>query len=748
MSVSRPPTSNTTYLRLFFLLAALEGAAVFIYLLSLPSDPGGILFGYSAARLAMLGIALVGVLVFIALTIRTPSRMADFLFDDRKMIPNLLFSALCVSLVLAGWMFIFQTKTVLKLNEAYLSRLIPFFLWGFLLAFQAAMLWVWCWHRPRIKLQPNTLDAVLLLIIFLLSLGSRALLTGYGLPYQSVWDEPVTYGQALNMLTTPGLRPAAVVPGYGRASYGDLPVYITAAAEVVGLMEGLRSQEVTSVQEYVSPPSGVASIYQAVNETGLPLRFPRLFFALINSIAPVLIYLILRRFFAVDPLSAFGGALLMAFLSRDVLYYSSYILPDALAVTLSLGLFISVWLAMDSRGRRWTPWLISGILAGIIVSVNIRMVAVVVVPFLGLLLAKRDHPTQAAVSVAEPREQGSADSSSITSDTNLKSILIYASVILGGMVLGFVITSPYAILDLPNYIEKWTSFYWSHDLTLTHRLDSLAFYLKGLFMPGFGDSYIDTTDGSIGFGVPAGLLAAVGICGLLKFQPRRTLVMLIFAALQLYLISPIVQRYTRHALMLYPIVAIAAGMGLSMIVRALQRVWEVRVPNKGRYWSLVQKAIPTFVLVVFLVVYAGQIYQVERYIARNLAYQTAQQRATEYLTATVKPGEKIGILDILPWVESDLEKRGINFVRVGLHDSVEQWQSEGLAYVVGTDRLQATYGSADNTSWAQSAGLNRIAEFGDSALSYIGYPTNEIYFYVAPVPGAPGGADAVPGGSP
>ncbi len=748
MSVPRPPTSNKTLLRLYFLLAAVEGAVALIYLLVLPSDPGGILLGYSAARVAMISIALLGTIAFIVLTFRPPARLANSLFDDQKVIPRLLFGFLCLSLILGGWLFIYQTETVLKLNEAYLSRLAPFFVWVFLLTFQAAMLWVWRWHRPRLKLQPYTLDAVLLLIIFLLSLGSRSLLTGYGLPYQAVWDEPVTYGPAINMLTTPGLRPSADVPGYGRASYGDLPIYITAAAEVFGLMDGLRSQQVASVKEYVSPPQGVASIYQAVNETGLPLRMPRLFFALINSLTPLLVYLILRRFFDVEPLAAFAGALLMAFLSRDVLYYSSYILPDALAVTLSLGLFISVWLAMDRRPARWTAWLISGILAGIIISVNVRMVAVVIVPFLGLLLARRVNPTQVMVSVELQQEQPPAETPQPPSETNITSLLINAAVILGGMVVGFAVTSPYAILDLPNYIQQWTSFYWSHDLTWVHRLDSTAFYLKGIFMPGFGSPYVDTNEGSVGFGIPAGLLAAVGICGMLKRQPRRTLVMLIFAALQLYLITPIVQRYTRHALMLYPLVAIAAGVGLSMIVRALQQLWRDRVSNQGGYWSSVQKAIPAFVLVVFLIIYAGQIYQVERYIARNIAYQTSQQKAADYLASMLKPGEKVGILDIVPWVESDLNQHGIKFIRVGLNDSIEQWRSKGLAYVVGTDRLKDTFGSAENTAWAQSAGLKRIAEFGGTTMSYDGYPTNELYLYVAPVTGTPTGDNAGTGGSP
>jgi hypothetical protein len=513
-------------------------------------------------------------------------------------------------------------------------------------------------------------------------------------------------------------------------------------------MEGLRTQEIESVQEYVSPPHGVATIYQAVNESGLPLRMPRLFFALINSLAPVLIYLILRRFFAIDPWSAFGAALLMAFLSRDVLYYSSYILPDALAVTLFLGLLIAVWLAMDSTAGRWLPWLISGILAGMIVSVNIRMVTVISLPFLALLLARRGNNTQVAGNMDARDEPPSGSNTLHVSGTKIKAILIAAAAILAGLVLGFVLTSPYALLDLPNFITKCTSFYWHHILYWVHRLDSIAYYLKGMFMPGFVDSYIDTNEGSVGFGLPAGLLAALGISGLIKRQPRRTSLMLFFVLLQLYMISPIVLRYTRHALVLYPLVAIAAGMGLSMIVQAAQHAWLRLASQVGRYWKYIQKAIPALVLMLFLLVYAGQIRMVVQYIERVIAYQPSQVRAAAYLETILKPGEKIGILDIFPWVETDLDQRGIKYERVGLYDKPEQWQVLGLTYIVGTDRLRDDFGSAEGTAWAQSAGLVRIAEFGDQYLSYAGYPNNELYIYIARVPNATVGGDSASGESP
>ena len=381
-------------LRLYFLLAAFEGLGAFVFLLFLPSDTTNLWLSFSRVRWVMLSVALSGALLFASLFFASRrwswlARLAGILFERRGVIPNLMLVLLSCVVLLSGWLLIFHTQLLLELNEAYLERLAPFLVWGLLLAAQLGGLWIWQWRRPQFTFSMINLDISLLLAIWVISMVSRALLTGYGLPYQSVWDEVVTYPQALDMLTTPGLRPYADVPGYGRNAYGDLMVYINAGAEVLGLMEGFRSQEISSVQEFVSPPRGVATVYQAVHEFGIPLRLPRLVFAFINSLMPPLLYLILRRFCAVDPWSATGAALILGFLSRDFLYYSSYILPDALAVTLFVCLLLIVWQAVDSPAERWIPWLAAGFFGGLIISVNIRLVVAAGFPFLALVFSWR-----------------------------------------------------------------------------------------------------------------------------------------------------------------------------------------------------------------------------------------------------------------------------------------------------------------------------------------------------------------------
>ena len=243
-------------------------------------------------------------------------------------------------------------------------------------------------------------------------------------------------------------------------------------------------------------------------------------------------------------------------------------------------------------------------------------------------------------------------------------------------------------------------------------------------------------------GLLAGVLAALGLAGLIKRQPWQILMVLLFAALQLYMISPVVQRFSRHALVLYPLAALCAGMGLSMVVQAARTVWKRLVSHPSVRWIWVEKALPVFVLGLFLLLYAGQIRLVVRYIQRIVLYQPSQVRAAEYLVETLRPGEKVGILALIPWVETDLERRGIEFVRVGLRDSPEQWRTLGLTYVVGTDRLQDDYGSAAGTLWSGALAEPgaRLAEFGSTWLRFAGYPSNELYLFVARVPEAAPGA--------
>ena len=702
----------TTYLW----IAAIEGFIISLSLFTLPADPENRIFlNLTRPRLVVFLVLFILTLLVLGLAIKSTresswaQKWSDALMGNQMVVPYITIGLLVVFMLGAAVSILFLTDYFVKLNPASITRLSPPILWLGLLLAQLWLVWGWVWKRHSAKLPRWAWDALAIGVLFIIGLWPRLDMTAYALPYQSVWDEVVTYTPAMKMLTTSGMKPFATVPGYGQAAYGDLVTYIAAGGELLGLLDGLRSGVVTSPQEYVSPPEGVKSIASAVNVSGLPLQVPRMLFAFLNSLAPVGIYLALRKGLGVDHGSAFAGGFIFALLSRDVIYYSSYILPDALTATLIIFLLIAAWKAISEKADHLWTFLVTGILAGMMVSLTIRVVLVVLVPVLAVLLASNKQRFAAKLGLS-----------------------------LAGIAVGFIIFSPYALLDLPSYLAKVTGLTWSYDLSLANRLAGLAYYLKGMFMPGFNSLYVDSSQGSVGLGLVAGFLAILGVGKALLRFPRQTILTLVIVVLHLYLISPLTQRYTRHALVLYPIVCIFAGVGLSWIVEGVQWL-DTRLSSKTHRTTnpgFRAAVVPALVLIVFILVSIPQLNLTLRYVYRMHNYQAPQVQAAEYLSSQMTPGDKVGILDVLPWVEDDLLSRHISYERIPASFTIKDLKAHNITLVAGTDRFGADYSSLTGTIWQTAFTDTRLklAEYGVGALLYDGYPAGQLYLFIARLP--------------
>lgn len=704
------------WLTIYLWIAVLEGFLISLQLFALPADPENRIFlNLTRARLVVLLALLLPTILVLYLAIKStlqPSwsqKWSRVIMDKPDVIPYITVGLLVVAMLCAGVVILFFTSYFVKLNLSSLTRLSPPILWMGLLLGQLWLVWLWVWKRHTIKIPTWTWDILAAGVLFIVAFWPRLEMTYYALPYQTVWDEVVTYTPAMKMLTTPGMNPIATVPGYGSTSYGDLVTYIATGGELLGLFDGLRSGAVASLQEYVTPPQGVKSIVSAVNVSGLPLHIPRMLFALLNSLAPVGVYIALRKSLQVDHWSAFGAGFILAILSRDVLYYSSYMLPDALTATLVIFLLIAAWKAIaDETGPLWM-FLLTGILAGMMVSLTIRVILFALVPVLALLLTR-----------------------------NKQRFFLKLFISIAGLALGFIIFSPYALLDLPSYLAKVTGLTWSYDLSLANRLTGLAFYLKGAFMPGFNSLYVDSSEGSVGLGLVAGFLAILGLGKLLLRHPRQAVLILVIAVLHLYLISPILQRYTRHALVLYPILCILSGVGLSWTVEGVQSLYRRLISRADRVYSpkLHTVAAPAAMLVIFLLITAPQLDLSLRYVYRTRNYQPPQVQAAEYLSSHMAAGDKVGILDSLPWVENDLKARGIFYIRVPASNTIADLKAKNVTLVAGTDRFGGDYSSLAGTIW-QTAFTDpgvKLAEFGVGTLMYDGYPAGQLYLFIARLP--------------
>lgn len=87
-------------------------------------------------------------------------------------------------------------------------------------------------------------------------------------------------------------------------------------------------------------------------------------------------------------------------------------------------------------------------------------------------------------------------------------------------------------------------------------------------------------------------------------------------------------------------------------------------------------------------------------------------------------------------METDLDARDIPYERIGLAESAADLRTKGITYVAGTDRLSndSTYGSLAGTIWESGfAPEIKLAEFGDTTLQFQGYPSGDLYIFVARV---------------
>jgi 4-amino-4-deoxy-L-arabinose transferase-like glycosyltransferase len=462
------------------------------------------------------------------------------------------------------------------------------------------------------------------------------------------------------------------------------------------------------VAEYVSPPEGVPSIISAVHASGIPLQVPRLLLAAINSLLPVLVYLILRRALDTGVWAALAGGLLLAVLSRDVIYYSSYILPDALSVTLFTAALWAAFTVIGQPKGQARAYLLCGILAGLALSVTIRLAAVVTIPFLAYILSRdRSRPW-----------------------AKLSACLL-------GILIGFFVSSPYAALDLPGYLQRMTGLTWYQETGLAHRIAAFIYYLQGMFLPGFNSSYVDTTAGSVGLGIAACVLALAGFGSLLWRRPRQTVLMAVFAIVHLYAITSVNQNFTRHALVLYPIACILAGEGLELLSRALPAILNSLQRRLGSEVERVRfsQYAPVAAFILFILIYLPQANLALRYIGRMKAFVPSQVWTAEYLQTALSPGDRVGILDLLPWVEQDLVNRGVAFERIHLDDTLDSLQARGITHIVSTDRIKMA-SLASPVSYPVngfSTPNEKLAEFGASPLEFEGYPAANLYMFVARV---------------
>ncbi|NPV85254.1 MAG: hypothetical protein HPY45_04525 [Anaerolineae bacterium] len=195
-------SKSQIFLAIYALLAALEAGICFAYTLSIPTDPkNSVLLGFSAQRLAMMGVLLIILLIAMMIAIvswksgQRAEKMFGVLFLRASLQPVLLI--ISGLLFLAGSVLVFVPGYRFYEFQAYYQRLKPLVVWVTLFSFQTLiplMVVRFGWHPQnlavRLKLQRVALRVGFLALIVFILLWVLIALTKVGIVPDSMhWND-------------------------------------------------------------------------------------------------------------------------------------------------------------------------------------------------------------------------------------------------------------------------------------------------------------------------------------------------------------------------------------------------------------------------------------------------------------------------------------------------------------------------------------------------------------------------------
>lgn len=385
-------------------------------------------------------------------------------------------------------------------------------------------------------------------VVLLLALGVRLLATGAGLPYLHHWDEPTLTHRALDMLRTGDLNPRYF-------QYPSLPFYLFAASDVAVYLH-LAGQP-------PEHPQSLASLDQVV--TGPPedpwflshptfLRANRAVVALLGTVAVAVVFFLARRLRSdrAGLLAALGLAA-----AEYPLLHSSFATTDIPAVACALGVIL---LALRFHQEHQPGDLVASVaMVGVAAACKYNLALVGVAPVLALL------------ATGLRRSRG-----------HRPWLWLW---LVAGPVVAFLVAMPYAWLDLRTF------------------LDGVGYEIRHYLVAGHGELSVPPGWPHLGWDLSqlwryAGaflvLPAVVGLAwALAGGGPKRLRpgwagwIVFTPGLLQLAFTARTQVSFHRNLLLVHALVALAFGLGVMVILAALddqlERRWPRAQPRQRRW---------------------------------------------------------------------------------------------------------------------------------------------------------------------
>lgn len=376
--------------------------------------------------------------------------------------------------------------------------------------------------QPSRPPEPPAVRA-LLGAILLAALAVRALQAWRGLPYLHSWDEPFTVSNALAMLKEGRLDPRYFV-------YGSLPIYASMAVSTLHYIFLMGRPE-------TSPPflSSLDRI-TTFHDTGWfwEISHPSFYLwnrwlaALVGAATVLLVYLIARRL--AGHWAAVAASAFLAFLHFHVLQSSIATVDNPMTFFVVL----AAWAALAAVDER-RPSLVILSLAACGLATSCKYTAILSVLMPGLALAFLSPGME------PPRRRA----------------LWWAVPVIP--VLAFLAGTPYALLNLRKFlIDTGTA-------VRVYQANPLA---ESRVSPGVDHLLLQGGRMVHFLGVTATILALAGLAVLAT--RRRGWILVLYALAHALLIATSRLGYHRNFLVLYPLAAVAFGIGAVLILRALR----------------------------------------------------------------------------------------------------------------------------------------------------------------------------------
>ncbi len=492
------------------------------------------------------------------------------------------------------------------------------------------------------SLSPRARQGVLVCIL-MLACGTRLYGIGWGGPFVYHPDERTEVGRAMRMVATGDLHPHFFLKP-------SLFLYLQAA--VFSVVESVADRPVSEGMYSRGPaspdPPPSAFLYH---------WWGRCTAAVMGGVSVLLVYATGRRLFT----SGVGlwAAFFLSITPRHALE-SHYAAVDVPVTAMCLLAFVFTVRAFQAGKRQ--DWALAGLFAGFAASTKYPGGLIVLAPVVALLLS--------------PRRSRLFD----------RTFWLGSAGIGAASLIGFVLGTPYAVLDFSQFFWQGIAYEWTHYSTGHPGQEGPAnhwWYARNLFSHILGPSL--------------SIAALAGLVRSLLRPARQGFVLLSFPLLYFAFVSSFTVRFERQMMPILPFAAVWAGLACDAAGR-----WLAERCHAWQKPALERCIIPGLVLLVGvwpLLVVLQDSYRFSLPDTRSVASEWIEKNlrrgtlAREEFTPQM-PNLPASQVRYEPW---GIAKRGL-----------EAWRAEGVTYLIVSSWLYGLYFTDPEKYHTQVEGYQRI----------------------------------------